>query len=80
MLKNTVEPDRPQMTTWSMRIGCWISKATDTHPEYVILIAFPLQRCLRDLASMLCHTYIAFIAVNSVGNKEIYDVFLRAFQ
>jgi hypothetical protein len=26
-----------------MRIECWIIKATDTHWEYVILIAFPLQ-------------------------------------
>jgi hypothetical protein len=25
-----------------MHIACWITKATDTHPEYVILNAFPL--------------------------------------
>jgi hypothetical protein len=25
-----------------MRIACWITKATDTHSEYVILTAFPL--------------------------------------
>jgi len=25
---------------WRMRIECWITKATDTHSEYVILIAF----------------------------------------
>ena len=24
-----------------MLIACWIPKATNTHPEYVILIAFP---------------------------------------
>jgi hypothetical protein len=24
-----------------MRFACWITKATDTHSEYVILIAFP---------------------------------------
>jgi len=35
MWKNTVQPDRPQMTTWRRRIACWISKATDTHSEYV---------------------------------------------
>jgi len=29
---------------WRMRIACWIPKATDTHSEYVILIAFPLQQ------------------------------------
>jgi hypothetical protein len=40
MLKNTVKPYRSQMTIWSMRIAGWIPKATDTHSEYVILIAF----------------------------------------
>ena len=38
--KNMVEPDRPQMTIWRMRTACWITKATDTHSEYLILIAF----------------------------------------
>jgi len=30
--------------TWSMPCACWITKATDAHSEYVILIAFPLQQ------------------------------------
>jgi len=34
MWKNTVQPDRPQMTVWRMRIACWIPKATNTHSEY----------------------------------------------
>jgi hypothetical protein len=25
---------------WRMRIACWITKATDTHSEYVICIVF----------------------------------------
>ena len=36
----TVEPERPQMTIWHMRIACWIPKATNTHSEYIILILF----------------------------------------
>jgi hypothetical protein len=36
-----------------MRFACWINKATDTHSEYVILIAFPRQQWLRERASML---------------------------
>ena len=40
MCKNVVEPNRPQMTVWGMRIAGWIPKATDTLSEYVILIAF----------------------------------------
>ena len=35
MWKNIVEPERPQMTIWHMRIACWIPKATNTHSEYV---------------------------------------------
>jgi hypothetical protein len=35
-----------------MRIACWITKATDTHSEYVILIAFPRQQWLHERASV----------------------------
>ena len=44
MWKNMVEPDRPQMTIWRMRIACWRLTATNTHSEYVILIAFSLEQ------------------------------------
>jgi hypothetical protein len=40
------------MTTWSMPIACWIPKATNTHSEYVIHIAFQLQQWLHARASM----------------------------
>ena len=43
----------PQMTVWSMRIAWWIPMATNTHSEYVILIAFPMQQRLHERASML---------------------------
>ena len=42
-----------------MRFACWITKATDTHSEYVILIAFPRQQWLRERASVLRCTHIA---------------------
>ena len=41
-----------------MRIACCITKATDTHSEYVMLIAFPLQEWLRERASVLRYTYM----------------------
>ena len=47
-----VEPERPQMTTERMRIACWIPKATNTHSEYVTLIALPRQQWFRERASM----------------------------
>ena len=39
MWKNIVQPGRPQMTIWRMCIACWITKATNTHSGYVMLIA-----------------------------------------
>jgi len=63
--ENTVEPVRPQMIIWRMRIACCIPKATDTHTGCVILIAFPLQQCLQDRALVLRYTYIACL-VHSV--------------
>jgi len=41
MLKYIVEAERLQMTMLLMRIACWITKATNTHSEYVI----PLFHC-----------------------------------
>jgi len=29
---------------WRMRIACWITKATNTHSQYVTFIAFPPQQ------------------------------------
>jgi hypothetical protein len=59
MWKNIVEPGRPQITIWRMRITCWNSKYTNTHPEYVTPIAFPLQQCLHERDSVLRYPYIA---------------------
>jgi hypothetical protein len=44
-----------------MRTACWITKATDTHSEYVILIAFRRQQWLRERASILRYTYIVYL-------------------
>jgi len=53
MWKNIVQLGRPQMTIWRMRIACWTTKATNTHSQYVILAAFPLQRWLYERATLL---------------------------
>ena len=55
---NIVEPDRPRITR-RMSIACWVSKATNTHSEYVTLIVFPLQQWLHERVSVLRYTYIA---------------------
>jgi hypothetical protein len=67
MWKNIVEPNRPHMTKWCMRIVSWISKAKNTHSEYVILIVFPRQEGLHKRASMLIYAYVARPVENMYG-------------
>ena len=59
MWKNIVEPERPQMKIWRMRILCWIPNVTNTKAEYIIRIAFPLHQWLQVHLSLLCYTCIA---------------------
>ena len=72
MWKNYVQPDRPHMAIWRMRIARWITNATDTHAEYVTLIAFPRQKLLRECATTFLHIHIAFLVVFNVGMSRIY--------
>jgi hypothetical protein len=66
--KNIVELDRLQMTIWRMRNVCWIPKATNTHSEYIIFIAFPLQQWLHERASMLCLYVYYLLCMPSIHN------------
>ena len=66
MWKNTVLPGRPQMTIWCMSSACWIPKATSTHPQYVIPIAFPLQQWLNGRSSMFRYKCIACLVTFNV--------------
>ena len=51
--------DTDDNITRRMRIACWTAKTTDTHSEYVILIAFPHKQWLRERALSLRYTYAA---------------------
>jgi len=42
---------------------CWISKATDTHVEYIALIAFPRKQWLGERALVYHCTYIAWLVI-----------------
>jgi hypothetical protein len=64
--KNIAEPHRHRwQCNRHIRIACCIPKATDTHTECVILVAFPLQQWLHERASMLRYTYIACLVTAS---------------
>jgi hypothetical protein len=71
MWKNTVQPERPQMTIWRMRIASWILNTTNTHSQYVILVAFQLQQWLHERTSILRYTYIACC------HSALWDYFQR---
>jgi len=59
MLGNTSGRGRPQMTTRHMRIACWLTKAINTHSQYVKL-ACPPQKCLHECAQLLRYKYVAY--------------------
>jgi len=63
MWKHTVELSRQQMTIWRFSFACWITKATNTYPEYVIVI-FPQQQFLCQRATMLRYTYIVCLGLS----------------
>ena len=59
-----------------MRFACWIIKATDTHSEYVIFMAFERQHLLREGTLMLRHTYFACLAwLGNVAREIKFLVF-----
>ena len=64
--KNTVEPGRLYVTIWRMRFACWVTKARNTHSEYVILTTFPLQQRLQEHASVLHYTYTPCLVVLNI--------------
>ena len=66
MQENVLELGSPPMTVRRMRIACWIPRVTNTHSEYVILIAVILQRRLHERASLLHYTYIALLCPTSL--------------
>ena len=46
-----------------MRFACRKTKATNTHSQYVTLIALSLQQWLQERASILRYTYMACLVI-----------------
>jgi len=80
MWKSVVQPDRPQVTIWRIRIAFWIPKAINTHLEHVIVIAFPLRKWLHERASMLLYTYIGCLVKLLASFKKKNLVFIVPYQ
>ena len=61
-----------------MPFACWITNATNTHSEYIILIAFPRQQWLRERASMLHYStlpgcYKCMLQERTSGTAEVHQ-------
>ena len=54
-----------------IRFEWWITKDTDTHSEYLLLIDFPRQQWLRERAPLLLRNYIAYVVI-SLNARYIY--------
>jgi hypothetical protein len=59
-----------------MRPACWMTKATDTHSEYEILIAFPRQQWLRDGTSKFLRTMPVLVSVCAFYNITVHRLLL----
>ena len=66
--KNILERGRPQMTIWRMRIACWIPKATNTHPGFVIIFTFPLRTKVLQL--YVISTLPVYFQINYIAGSH----------
>ena len=47
--------------TWGTHIARWMTKATDTHSDYEIYTAFPVQQRLHGHASVFRYMYVPLL-------------------
>jgi hypothetical protein len=50
-----------------IRFECWITTATDPHPVFLIITAFPRQIWLAERPSILRYTYITCLITTAVA-------------
>jgi len=71
MWKNTAEPHGPQMTIRRMHITCWITKATNTHSENVILGLFHCNNVSTNAPQRdITRTLPVFLSVPGASNYD----------
>ena len=56
--------------TWRMRFVCEITKATDTHSEYAIFLAFPRQQWLRERACVAMYVRCLFVHADGQTDRQ----------
>jgi len=58
--------------SWSIRISCWITKATNTHSQCVMLIGFPLQQWLQWRAPLL-RLYVHYLTCSLLQRRTVIN-------
>jgi hypothetical protein len=65
------------LVIWRMHFACWITKDTDTHSEYLIVIAVPLQEWLYERASILHYIFeiriVNFVLLKRRKGKVVFS-------
>ena len=63
---------------WRLRTACWITKAINTHSQYVILIIY---YCLIPLSFSICSfpLYLPFFSLSLVSGSKFPPLFTRSF-
>jgi len=69
----TAEQATDNNIIWHMHFACWITDATDTHSEYVILTAFTLQQWLYKRASCYVIRILPVLFYLKFNNSHRYD-------
>ena len=75
--KNIVEPGRPQVTKWRMRIACWMPKAINTHSEYLILTVFFFHCNVSCSNAPHCYVIRTLPALLKLPPSPAYNLILR---
>jgi len=57
MWEDNVELGRSQTTVWRMRIACWITKATDTFLDYVMVFFFTATMVARTCLTITSYVH-----------------------
>ena len=76
--KSILQQGKPLMKIWRTRITFWLRKATNIHPQYVINIAFPLEKWFArtcpnvtpDVYEVLNHNSVFVIFCRAVSNAQ----------
>jgi hypothetical protein len=73
-VENLCRADTLWLILWLMCIACWVTRATNTHSDYVIVIAFPQQELWQARTSMSQDKQCSYDVTTKRGRATILAV------